>query len=65
MKSRLMRLVGHVAYMVQMRNAFKYWQEILKERNYSEDLDVDRKIIMEWFLGKWSGRCGMDSAGSG
>jgi len=28
----------------------KLWSEILKERDHSEDLDVDGRIILEWIL---------------
>jgi hypothetical protein len=28
------------------------WVENLKERDHSEDLRVDEKIILEWVLGK-------------
>jgi len=27
----------------------------LKGKDYSEDLDVDRMIILEWILGKYGG----------
>jgi hypothetical protein len=31
-------------------------QECLKQRDHSEDLGVDGKIILEWLLGKvWAG----------
>jgi hypothetical protein len=30
--------------------------ENLKERDHSEDLDVDGKIILEWIYGKWCGK---------
>jgi hypothetical protein len=30
----------------------KFWSENLKERDHSEDLGVDRKILLEWLLGK-------------
>jgi hypothetical protein len=29
-----------------------FWLENLKGRNHSEDLGIDRKIILEWILGK-------------
>jgi hypothetical protein len=41
----------------------KFWSENLKERDHSEDKDVDRKIILEWV--NWVGRRGLDSSGSG
>jgi hypothetical protein len=31
----------------------RFWLEILKGRNHSEELGVDGKIILEWILGKW------------
>jgi hypothetical protein len=30
----------------------KFWLEILKGRDHSEDLDVDERIILKWILGK-------------
>jgi hypothetical protein len=27
-----------------------FWSENLKGREHSEDLDVDERIILEWFL---------------
>jgi hypothetical protein len=34
-------------------------------RDCSEDLDMDERIISEWILRKWLGRCGLDASGSG
>jgi hypothetical protein len=34
----------------------KFWSENLKGRDYSEDLGVDGKIILEWILGKHGGK---------
>jgi hypothetical protein len=36
--------------MGEMRNTYKYWPENLKERDQSEDLEVDGRIILEWIL---------------
>jgi hypothetical protein len=33
-----------------------FWSEDLKERDLSENLDVDEQIILEWVLGKLGGR---------
>jgi hypothetical protein len=38
--------------MEEMRNAYKILLENLKRRDNSKDLDVDRKIILEWILGE-------------
>jgi hypothetical protein len=42
-----------------------FWSENLKETVHSEDLGVDKRIILEWILEKQGGRCGLDSSGSG
>jgi hypothetical protein len=51
-KVRRMRCAGHVARMVDMRNAYKILLENLKGRDYAEDLGVDGKIKLERILGK-------------
>jgi hypothetical protein len=33
-----------------------FWSENLKGRDYSKDLGVDGKIILEWILGKYGGK---------
>jgi hypothetical protein len=43
-------LAGHLARMGEMKNTYKFWLKNLKGRDHSEDLDVDRKIILEWIL---------------
>jgi hypothetical protein len=30
----------------------KVWSESLKGRDHSEDLDIDRRVILKWILGK-------------
>jgi hypothetical protein len=35
-----------------------------KARDYSEDLSVDRKIILEWISGNSVSSCGLDASGS-
>jgi hypothetical protein len=49
-KSRRMRLAGHVACMGEMRNAYKILVESLKETDHSEDLGVDGRIILKQIL---------------
>jgi hypothetical protein len=45
-----MRWVGYIAHIGDMRHTF--WLENLKGRDHSEDLGIDRKIILEWILKK-------------
>jgi hypothetical protein len=33
-----------------------FWSEILKTRGHSEGLGTDGRIILEWILGKYSGK---------
>jgi len=35
----------------------------LKESDYSDNLDVDGKVILEWIMGSRMGRCGLDASG--
>jgi hypothetical protein len=49
MKSKIMRLVGHVA---RMGETWKWWEN-LRETEYLEDPVVDRKIILRWIFRKW------------
>jgi hypothetical protein len=37
-KARRMRWAGHATCVGEMRNAYKFWLEGLKERDHSEDL---------------------------
>jgi hypothetical protein len=50
-KSSRMRWVAHTALMGEMHT--KFWSKNLKGRDYSEELDSDGKIILEWILGKY------------
>jgi hypothetical protein len=45
MKSRIMRLAGHVAHMGKRRGAYRILGN-LRERNHLEHLGVDRRIIL-------------------
>jgi hypothetical protein len=43
--SRRVTLAGHVARMVEMRNSYKIWLEILKGREHLEELGTGGRII--------------------
>jgi hypothetical protein len=47
-------MVGHVGWMVEMRNVYNIL--VKKNLNRSEDLGADGNIILKWMLGKWGGR---------
>jgi hypothetical protein len=51
-KSSKMRWAGHVALMEAIRYAYKFWLESLKRRDNSEDVGVDRRIILKLIVGK-------------
>jgi hypothetical protein len=54
-KSRGMRLEGHVVLMDKMINIYiTCWSQNLKGRFHWKDLGVYGRIILEWTLGKWS-----------
>jgi len=55
--------VEHVKHMGEMEMQTKLWSENLKGRDHLEDIGIDEKIILEWILGKWGGRCVLDSSG--
>jgi hypothetical protein len=46
------RWVGQIAHMGEMRNTFKILIRKLKGIDQSEDLGIDRKVIVEWMLEK-------------
>jgi hypothetical protein len=55
-KSRRMRWAGHVACMGKREMYTKFLSENQKGRNHLEDLVVAGKIVLEWILGKRSGK---------
>ena len=59
-KSRRMRLAGHVAGMGEERGCIGCWWENRREGDHWGDLGVDRRIILErisrrWDVGIWTG----------
>jgi hypothetical protein len=50
-KSRSMRLAGHVARTGETGNTM-FWLENMKGKDNLEDIGVDGSIILEWILGK-------------
>jgi hypothetical protein len=50
---------------VRDEKVIKSWLENMKGGYHAEDLDVDGRVILQWFLGNIMGRCGLDSSGSG
>jgi hypothetical protein len=60
-----MRWAGYVVRMVEMRMLTKSRLEILKGRDYSEDLGVDGRLILNWTLRNRIVGCELDSSGSG
>jgi hypothetical protein len=42
-----------------------FWLENLKGRDHVEEIDADGKTILEWILGRWVGRCGLDVSALG
>jgi hypothetical protein len=40
----------------EMIHIYKILSKNLKGRDYSEDLDVDGRIILEWILGEYGGK---------
>jgi hypothetical protein len=52
-KSKGMRLAGHVACMGRGEVHTGFWWGNLRERDHLEDLDGDGCVILKWILKKW------------
>jgi hypothetical protein len=63
-KSRRMRLAGHVA---RMGEDTRFWWESPKERDDLEDLGIGGKMVSEWILGRlaWGVWIGFDCLRTG
>jgi hypothetical protein len=42
--------------MGEIRHVYKFWLENLKGRDYSKDIGIDGKVILEWMLEKQCGK---------
>ena len=51
-KSRIMRLAGHVARVGRRQAYTGFWRGNLRERDHLGDPDVDGKIILRWIFRK-------------
>jgi len=63
MKSRRMRLAGHVARMGRFETYTGFWWGNLREGNHLEDPGLDGKIILSWIFRKRDVGLGLDRAG--
>jgi hypothetical protein len=52
-KSRIVRLAGHVARTGERRGIHRVWWEHLMERDQLGDPGVDGRIILRWIFRKW------------
>jgi hypothetical protein len=59
-KSRKVRWVGHSERMGERKLYAGFWWEILRERGYFEDSDVDGNLILRWIFSKWDEGRGLD-----
>jgi hypothetical protein len=53
---KLRRWVGHIACIEETSNTYAFLLESLKGRDHLVHIGIDGKIILEWILGKYSGR---------
>ena len=58
-KSRIMRLAGHVARMGRDVHTGFWWGN-LRERDHLEDPGIDRRIILRWIIRDGDGGHGLD-----
>jgi len=50
-----MRWAGHVAHMGEGRGVHRVLVGKPEGKNHWGDLDIDGRIILRWFFGKWEG----------
>lgn len=51
-------------YAVRFPTRAKFCLEILKEKDHSEEIVVDGRVLLKWILSRRMSRCGLDSSGS-
>jgi hypothetical protein len=59
-KSRRMRLAGHVACIGERRGAYGFWWGDLMEEDPLQDSGIDGRIILKWIFKKCGRRHGLD-----
>jgi hypothetical protein len=65
-KSRSMRLAGHVACIRERRGIYiGVWWGNLRERDHLEDLGIDGRIILRWIFRNCNVGHGLNQSGSG
>ena len=55
LKSRILTLAGHVAYLGDRRSAHRVFVRRAQGKNQLEDLGMDRRITLTWILKKLVG----------
>jgi hypothetical protein len=50
---KLRKMGWDVARMGEIRNVCKIFIEELKGKLHTEDMGIDRRIILKWILGEW------------
>jgi hypothetical protein len=55
LKSRRMRLAGHVARMGRREVYIGFGWGNLRVTDHLKDRDIDGRIILKWIFGKWDG----------
>ena len=45
--------MGHIAFIVARRDAYRFSLRNMREREYLEDTDVDGRIILKWIFKQW------------
>jgi len=49
-------LTGHVTCMGEIKNAYNILAGKLERSNHLEDLDIGKRIILDWILRKYNGK---------